>query len=114
MNYKLFVLTVLVFIFVPDLQCAEPAKEELTIKLLYVVDGTAVNKSIISVGNLAFLSPESFLKYVSGLPSGTKITWSPGCCRIGGEPFISSEADMKSLRDACVKSGIELVIVPSG
>ena len=42
------------------------------------------------------------------------MTWSPGCCRIGGEPFINSEVDMKSLRDACVKSGIELVIVPSG
>ena len=60
MNYKLIALTVLGFIFVPDLQCAESAKEKLIINLLYVVDGTAGNKSIISVGKLAFYRQKIF------------------------------------------------------
>ena len=38
----------------------------------------------------------------------------PGCCRIGGEPLLSSEARMNKFKKFCKSISIKFDQVPSG
>ena len=48
--------------------------------------------------------------WVSGLPPGSTITFSPGCIRRGGEP----DAEVPEFVTFCKSKHVEMIIVPSG
>jgi len=47
-------------------------------------------------------------------PPGSELRWAPGCERVGGEPLLSSEQDMRDFRKFLEQRGIRFVLVPSG
>ena len=88
----------------------DPPAYEL--KLVYV--GEAPEEFLFVVGNCGFRTVEALKAFLARLPAGTRLTWSPGCIRMGGEPLLSSEEEMEEFRRFCLERGIDFVLVPSG
>ena len=79
------------------------------------VVGTKKPEFIILInGSLAFKNSEEFIKYLEKLNQGFELIWSPDCDRIGGEPFLSSDTDMKKLRSVLDERKIKFTLIPSG
>lgn len=57
---------------------------------------------------------DSLKKHIADLPAGSSITWAPGCCRMGGEPLLSSKETMDAFKKFCDDHKVKLVIIPSG
>jgi hypothetical protein len=89
----------------------EPIKGEL--KLIYVFDGPKT-EFILVIGQSGFKSANSLKRYLGSWPPGSELKWAPGCIRLGGEPLLSSEQEMKAFRAFLQKRGIKFVLVPSG
>jgi hypothetical protein len=89
----------------------EPIKGEL--RLIYVFDGPKT-EFILVIGQSGFKSVNSLKRYLESWPPGSKLKWAPGCIRLGGEPLLSSEHEMKAFRAFLQKRGINLVLIPSG
>ena len=108
-------IVLLFFIGMPVFLFAEDG-QKLTMSLAYVADsGVEKQKYVIVInGSLAFISTEGFMEYVGKLPAGTELTWAPGCCRTGNEPFLSSEVDMGKLQKFLSDRKVKFVLVPSG
>ena len=82
---------------------------------LALVVGTHKPEFIILInGSLAFKNSEEFIKYIEKLNQGFELIWSPGCGRIGGEPFLSSDSDMKKLRSVLDERKMKFTLIPSG
>lgn len=81
-------------------------------KLVFV--GEAPVEFLFVIGNSGFRSVEALKSFLSGLPAGAKLTWSPGCIRMGGEPLLSSEHEIEEFRRFCRENGIEFTLIPSG
>ncbi len=88
-----------------------PVKYEL--KLVYIFEGKDP-EFIFVVGNSGFKSVESLKRFLGSLPKGSEITWDPGCRRVGKEPLLSSEEDMRAFRLFLEERGIKFILVPSG
>jgi hypothetical protein len=69
---------------------------------------------IFVIGNTGFKSVASLKKFLSYLPPGSTLEWEPGCMRIGSEPLLSSEQEMKEFKAFCVKRNINFILMPSG
>jgi hypothetical protein len=93
-----------------EVQC-EPIKGEL--QLIYVFDEPKTTL-IFVIGQSGFTSAKSLKRYLETWPPGSELKWAPGCVRIGGEPLLSSEEEMKAFRAFLKKRGIKFVLVPSG
>ena len=108
------IIVLLIFIGMPVCLFAEDG-QKLTMSLAYIADsGVEKQKYVIVInGSLAFMSTEGFLEYVGKLPAGTELTWAPGCCRIGNEPFLSSEVDMGKLQKILSDRKVIFIRVPS-
>jgi len=52
--------------------------------------------------------------FIKNLHTGSKIEWAPGCRRLGDEPLLNSESEMKDFKKFCDDNGITLVVIPSG
>ena len=70
---------------------------------LFVIDGV-----------LAYTTVNGLKKALKNFPTGSRLTWDPGCSLTGEEPLLSSEKAMKDFTDYCASIGIEFVLVPSG
>ena len=109
-----FTLVLLTLFSVPVLSQESanvPVKYEL--KLIYILE----NKDpefIFVIGDSGFKSIESLKKFLGGLPSGSEITWNPGCERFGREPLLSSEKEMKSFRTFLEEKGVKFKLIPAG
>ena len=90
-----------------------PAPEKYELKLIYIFEGSN-REFIFTLGNSGFRSVESLKQFLGRRPRGTEVTWAPGCKRIGGEPLLSSEEDMKSFREFLEQRGIRFILIPSG
>ena len=90
---------------------AEPAPV-YEMKLVFV--GEVPVEYLFVIGNSGFRTVEALKSFLSGLPAGAKLTWSPGCIRFGAEPLLSSEHEMEEFRRFCLERGIEFVLIPSG
>jgi hypothetical protein len=90
---------------------AKPAVYEL--KLVYIFE-TPEPEFVFVVGSSGFKSVASLKTFISSLPAGTTLRWSPGCVRLGGEPLLSSESEMAEFEDFCLERQIHFVLVPSG
>ena len=89
----------------------EPLKGEL--RLIYVFDEPKTT-FIFVIGQSGFTSAKSLKRYLETWPPGSELKWAPGCIRLGGEPLLSSEEEMKAFRAFLKKRGIQFVLVPSG
>lgn len=89
------------------------APEKYELKLVYVFEH-AEAEFIFVIGNSGFKSVDRLKQFLGGLPKGSEITWAPGCDRLGNEPLLSSEKDMKSFRSFLERRGIKFVLVPAG
>ncbi|HEU0005516.1 MAG TPA: hypothetical protein VFS12_05935 [Terriglobia bacterium] len=89
----------------------EPIKGEL--RLIYVFDEPKT-AFIFVIGQSGFKSVNSLMRYLETWPPGSELKWAPGCSRLGNEPLLSSEQEMKAFRAFLKKRGIEFVLVPSG
>lgn len=68
---------------------------------------------IFVIGGSAYRTLDALKAGVTRFPSGSSLTWAPGCCRIGGEPLSTSE-ELKDLKAHCESHGIRFVLVPAG
>ena len=89
----------------------EPIKGEL--RLIYVFDEPKT-AFIFVIGQSGFKSVNSLKRYLETWPPGSELKWAPGCSRLGGEPLLSSEKEMKDFRCFLETKGIKFVLVPSG
>ena|SRR5688572_5066848 len=89
----------------------EPLKGEL--RLIYLFDEPKTS-FIFVIGQSGFKSVNSLKRYLETWPSGSELKWAPGCSRLGSEPLLSSEQEMKAFRAFLKKRGIKFVLVPSG
>jgi hypothetical protein len=62
----------------------------------------------------AYRTLDGLKEYLRRLPKGSTLTWAPGCFRIGGEPLLSSEQEMRDFKAFCESCGINFVLVLSG
>lgn len=83
------------------------------LSLVYVNDGPEL-EFLFVIGNSGFRSVASLKDFLASRPAGTTLRWAPGCIRMGGEPLLSSEADMEEFRAFCSEHGIVFELVPSG
>ena len=91
--------------------------ENLTMTLARVADSEKVDGNdyiFVINGVAAYRTLDELKKRIKGLPKGSTLTWAPGCCRIGGEPLLSSKEEMQSFKAFCESCGISFVLVPSG
>ena len=89
----------------------EPFKGEL--RLIYIFDGPKT-AFIFVIGQSGFKSVNALKQYLETWPPGSELRWAPGCSRLGGEPLLSSEQEMKAFRAFLTRKGIKFVLVPSG
>ena len=93
----------------------EAAKYELA--LVWVAD-RAMKKEpayIFTINNVVgFSTVVDLKKYIETMPKGSILRWAPGCDRMGDEPLLASEKDLKEFKSFCEKHDIELVMIPSG
>ena len=89
----------------------EPLKGEL--RLIYVFEEPKT-AFIFVIGQSGFKSVNSLKRYLETWPPGSELKWAPGCSRLGSEPLLSSEQEVKAFRAFLKTRGIEFVLVPSG
>lgn len=65
-------------------------------------------------GVVAYKTLEGLQKYLKDIPKGSSLTWAPGCCRIGNEPLLGSNEEMKRFKEFCESVGIKFTLIPSG
>ena len=111
-------MKILFFILLGISVCAASAAEgqKLGMSLKYDVNSGVKDAKwfIIINEKLAFKTTVEFMDYVKTIPPGSEITWAPGCCRWGNEPFLSSQIEMNKLREALNVGKIKFTLVPSG
>ena len=97
---------------------AEDAKrkpENLTMTLAWIADAGEPKQYVFVInGVVAYKTVDGLKKYLKDIPKNSTLTWAPGCCRIGDEPLIGSQEEMKKFKDFCKTNGIKFVLVPSG
>ncbi|HEV2912920.1 MAG TPA: hypothetical protein VGX92_06355 [Pyrinomonadaceae bacterium] len=91
----------------------QPSPPKYRMELVYVFEGETP-EFIFVIGSAGFKSVASLKKFVSGLPAGSTLEWSPGCVRMGAEPLLSSAEDMEEFKQFCAEHAINFILVPSG
>ena len=89
----------------------QPIKAEL--QLIYLFDQPQA-EFIFVIGQSGFKSVNSLRRYLETWPAGSELKWAPGCIRLGGEPLLSSNQEMKAFQAFLRKQGIKFILVPSG
>jgi len=97
----------------PSRAAQPPAPSTLNLQLVYVNEGTEM-RYVFVIGQSGFTSVESLKAYLGTLPKGTEVRWAPGCERLGREPLLSSERDMKDFEAFLKRKGIKFTLVPAG
>jgi hypothetical protein len=94
---------------------AKPKPENLTMTLAWIADAGEPNQYVFVInGVVAYKTLDGLKKYLKDLPKDSTLTWAPGCCRIGNEPLIGSQEEMKKFKEFCESVGIKFTLVPSG
>jgi hypothetical protein len=95
---------------------SKPQPPSLTMTLAWVADEQTDSPQYFFIinGILAYRTVDELKRYLKNLPGETTLKWAPGCCRMGNEPLLNSQDDMKNFQDFCELNNIRLVIVPSG
>lgn len=116
MSNKLLIAVTFLYLLVPLYVCSEELNKNQVhyeLKLIYIFEGQEP-EFIFTVGNTGFKSVESLKQFLGNLPPGSQITWSPGCLRMGKEPLLSSERELKEFLKYLEEKGLKLNVIPSG
>jgi hypothetical protein len=81
---------------------------------LVAIFETPETEFVFVIGGSGFKTVAGLKDFLASRPRGTTLKWSPGCVRIGGEPLLSSDADMEDFKTFCAEHGIDFVLLPSG
>jgi hypothetical protein len=92
----------------------QPAPRHQTMNLVLVQDASPREYIILLDQNYAFKTLDGLKKHIASLPTDSSITWSPGCCRIGGGPLLSDPKALADFQAHCKTHKVTLVIVPAG
>lgn len=92
---------------------AEPQPVQRELQLIYVF-GEPQTEFIFVIGQSGFKSVAALEQHLKTWPPGSELRWAPGCERLGGEPLLSSEAEMQAFRAFLAERSIKFVLVPSG
>jgi hypothetical protein len=96
-------------------QDAKPKPENLMMTLAWIADAGEPKQYVFVInGVVAYKTLDGLKKYLKDIPKGSSLRWAPGCCRIGNEPIIGSQDEMKKFKDFCDSIGIKFTLVPSG
>lgn len=80
----------------------------LTMTLAEIADAGEPRQFLFVInGVVAYKTIDGLKKALKDFPAGSKLTWDPGCCRIGDEPLLSSEKAMKDFANYCASIGME-------
>ncbi len=95
---------------------SKPQPQNLTMTLAWVADEQTDSPQYLFVinGVLAYKTVNELKRYLKNLPGESTLTWAPRCCRMGNEPLLNSQDDMKNFQEFCESNNIGLIIVPSG
>jgi len=96
-----------------SVETADEPPPAYDLKLVYLFD-TPEPEILFVIGSTGFRTVETLKTFLASLPPGTKLTWAPGCIRIGKEPLLSSEYEMEDFKAFCLEHGIDFVLIPSG
>ncbi len=89
--------------------------EALTLTQAMVADSGASRQYVFVInGVVAFNTVDGLKKHLKNLPTGSTLTWAPGCVRRGGEPLLDSQAEMTKFKEFCDSIGIKFILVPAG
>jgi hypothetical protein len=98
-----------------DAKAATPAIYRMEIVYIFETDTSgAPPESIVVIGNSGFRSVAALKQFISNLPKGAILDWTPGCERLGGELLLSSETDLEDFQAFCRERGITFILHPSG
>ena len=90
------------------------APQKYIMSLVTIFEEGQPEHIIVVGGNTGFRTVESFKKFVAALPEGIILEWAPGCGRVGGEPILSSEKEMKEFENFCKEHKIIFKLIASG
>ena len=114
---KLFLVIIMLFIGLAFSSAEEVRRqpENLTLTLAFITDAGEPRQYVFVVnGVVAYKTINGLKKYLKDLPKGSTLTWAPGCIRMGGEPLLNSQEEMKKFKEFCESIGIKFLLVPSG
>lgn len=115
MKQLLLVLMLCGMILPAFAQDVQRKPENLTMTLAWIADaGEPMQYVYVINGVVAYKTVDGLKKYLKSLPKDSTLTWAPSCSRMGGEPLLDSEEEMKKFREFCESAGIKFVLVPSG
>ncbi len=110
--YAVVFCTLLAPVFAED---AKSKPENLAMTLAWIADAGEPKQYVFVVnGVVAYKTLDGLKKYLKDLPKDSSLTWAPGCCRIGNEPLIGSEEEMKKFKEFCESVGIKFTLFPAG
>ncbi len=69
---------------------------------------------VFVIGKAVFKTVEALKDFITRLPAGAVLEWSPGCLRWGGEPLLSSAEELEDFKRFCAAHGVEFILHPSG
>ena len=96
---------------------AQPATslpvQKYELKLISIFEDNKT-QYIFAIGNSGFRNVDSLKRFLGRMPAGTELEWAPGCMRMGGEPLLSSEEEMKDFSKFLADHGITFTLIPSG
>ena len=96
-------------------QEAKPRPENRTLTLAWIADAGEPKQYVFVInGVVAYKTLDGLKKYLKDLPKDSTLTWAPGCGRIGNEPLIDSQEEMKKFKEFCESVGIKFTLVPAG
>ena len=89
--------------------------ENLTMTLAWIADAGEQGQFVFVVnGGLGFMTMDGLKNFLKNCPKDSTLTWAPSDCRMGGEPLLSSENEMKIFKEFCESTGIKFTLVPAG
>lgn len=117
----LFIFAILIFTQTARAQEAEQTDEDqppvYTMQLIWLADGDNNQRDgeyIFLIGDVGFKTVSGLKNFVASLPRGSRLEWSPGCLRRGGEPLLSSAEELEDFKSFCAERGVEFILHPSG
>ena len=96
-------------------QDVKPKPENVTMTLAWIADAGEPKQYVYVInGVVAYTTLDGLKKYLKDIPKDSTLTLAPGCRRLGNEPLLDSQVEMKKFKEFCESIGIKFSLVPSG
>jgi hypothetical protein len=92
----------------------EESPQKYQLELIWIYGTGSTHEYVFVLGKVGYKTVAALKERIAGLKEGSIVEWDPGCIRMGQEPLLSSEKDMKDFAEFCKKEKVNLVIRPAG